>query len=181
MSVSPSAKNGATGRREEGAQTLLLAMGAPVLLVVVALMQLYLSANFNLSPWKGGGFGMFASVDRVEHRAIGVSFEGAGTMTVDIEALRDNSFPDEQLVDRVRSMPTQAAMERLGRRIDDMAWALTPEGVLTPAGGSSNPAVDLPPAIYPLVVIRVWRVVYDAEVEVVSPAQLEQLVRRREL
>ncbi len=34
-----------------------------LLLVVVATHQLYLSANVGLSPWSGGGFGMFSTTD----------------------------------------------------------------------------------------------------------------------
>lgn len=36
---------------------------APIGLVLIACLQLYLVHVHNLVPWKGGGFGMFASVD----------------------------------------------------------------------------------------------------------------------
>jgi hypothetical protein len=36
---------------------------SPLLLVVVALHQIYLTRAQNLSPWKGGGFGMFSSTE----------------------------------------------------------------------------------------------------------------------
>lgn len=36
---------------------------APGLLIVVALFQLYRAHTVDLRPWKGGGFGMFSSVD----------------------------------------------------------------------------------------------------------------------
>jgi hypothetical protein len=35
----------------------------PVLLFVVALHQIYLARSEQLSPWKGGGFGMFSSTE----------------------------------------------------------------------------------------------------------------------
>jgi hypothetical protein len=35
----------------------------PLVLVVVALHQIYLSKFELLSPWKGGGFGMFSSTE----------------------------------------------------------------------------------------------------------------------
>jgi hypothetical protein len=45
------------------------AIGAPsVLLIVVAAAQMTLARTAGLSPWKGGGFGMFASVDGLPFR-----------------------------------------------------------------------------------------------------------------
>jgi hypothetical protein len=41
----------------------LLAWGAPALLVAVAASQFWLAHARNLSAWKGGGFGMFSTVD----------------------------------------------------------------------------------------------------------------------
>jgi hypothetical protein len=46
-----------------------LAISAPtVLLLAVALVQMVLARTMDLSPWKGGGFGMFASVDGLPFR-----------------------------------------------------------------------------------------------------------------
>jgi len=42
---------------------------APVMLVGVALTQIYLAKTTSLSPWKGGGFGMFAVADDISARA----------------------------------------------------------------------------------------------------------------
>jgi len=51
----------------------------PVVLVVVALHQVHLATTRDLTPWKGGGFGMFASVDRSTWRAMqGVFVTDAG-------------------------------------------------------------------------------------------------------
>src|SRR5918993_690761 len=43
---------------------------APVLLVAVAVQQIILSSAFHLSPWTGGGFGMFSSVDTFATRVL---------------------------------------------------------------------------------------------------------------
>ena len=43
---------------------------APLLLLVVAGRQIILVHTVGLSPWHGGGFGMFASIDRDERRLI---------------------------------------------------------------------------------------------------------------
>jgi hypothetical protein len=37
--------------------------GAPLLLVIIACTQIYLVSAKSLSPWKGGGFGMFSTID----------------------------------------------------------------------------------------------------------------------
>ncbi len=49
---------------------LLLAFVAPVILTVVALGHQVLTATHDLNPWKGGGFGMFATVDSPGTRTI---------------------------------------------------------------------------------------------------------------
>jgi hypothetical protein len=37
--------------------------GAPLLLFIIACTQIYLVSVWSLSPWKGGGFGMFSTID----------------------------------------------------------------------------------------------------------------------
>lgn len=46
-----------------------------LLLVAVAAAQMALSLNAGLSPWKGGGFGMFASNDGLPFRSVRVFVE----------------------------------------------------------------------------------------------------------
>lgn len=46
------------------------------LLVVVAVVQTYLSQTTILSPWKGGGFGMYSAPHPTQLRAIFVEVEG---------------------------------------------------------------------------------------------------------
>jgi hypothetical protein len=36
---------------------------APLVLIGIACLQLYLAHSHHLTPWKGGGFGMFSTVD----------------------------------------------------------------------------------------------------------------------
>src|SRR5262245_49145722 len=42
----------------------------PVLLVVVALCQVALAKTVGLTPWKGGGFGMFSTLDHGAYRGV---------------------------------------------------------------------------------------------------------------
>ncbi len=44
-------------------RNFVLFLAVPALALFVAGRQLYLSSNYNLSTWKGGGMGMFASAD----------------------------------------------------------------------------------------------------------------------
>lgn len=50
----------------------------PVLLLAVASTQMTLARTSLLSPWKGGGFGMFASIDGLPFRQVRVFVEAPG-------------------------------------------------------------------------------------------------------
>lgn len=43
---------------------------APALLVLTALVQIALSRAGPLTPWRGGGFGLFSTVDKLENRIL---------------------------------------------------------------------------------------------------------------
>lgn len=43
---------------------------APALLVATALAQIVLTRAGPLTPWRGGGFGLFSSVDKLENRIL---------------------------------------------------------------------------------------------------------------
>lgn len=45
---------------------------APALLVAVASSQIALSRTVDLTPWKGGGFGMFATLDHAGYRGVDI-------------------------------------------------------------------------------------------------------------
>src|SRR5262245_53448819 len=44
----------------------------PLLLVVVAVVQIVLARTGDLTPWKGGGFGMFATLDHGAYRNVDI-------------------------------------------------------------------------------------------------------------
>jgi len=44
----------------------------PLLLFVVAVIQIALARISDLTPWKGGGFGMFATLDHAAYRAVDI-------------------------------------------------------------------------------------------------------------
>jgi hypothetical protein len=47
-------------------------MLAPALLIAVASTQIALSRTSDLTAWKGGGFGMFATLDHAGHRGLDI-------------------------------------------------------------------------------------------------------------
>ena len=52
----------------------------PTLLIIIAILQLVLVKTSHLSPWKGGGFGMFASIDSPNMRTVNAyGFDYNGT------------------------------------------------------------------------------------------------------
>ena len=44
----------------------------PLLLFVVAVIQIALARTADLTPWKGGGFGMFATLDHGAYRGVDI-------------------------------------------------------------------------------------------------------------
>jgi len=84
------------------------------LLVAVALAQITLARRANLSPWLGGGFGMFASTDgwgRREVRAVAVR-EGLRRPLV---PMRDAPAASR----RAAALPSETQLRALAR---ELAW-----------------------------------------------------------
>lgn len=95
---------------------------APGILVGIALLQLGLSHFGTLTPWKGGGFGMFASVDSLGMRV--VSCEG---VTHSGETIRILPFRgiNPATVDGWRAMPRNSTLQRLGNELLGMRFVPT--------------------------------------------------------
>ena len=90
--------------------------GVLTLVVTVALTQMLLVRFGSLSPWKGGGFGMFAAVDSPGMRIIsveGVDDEGQ-RFVIDVTSTLDSGTRR-----RLRSFPDTAGLRRLGRELRD--------------------------------------------------------------
>jgi hypothetical protein len=81
-----------------------------VLLVVVALNQVRLVYIDDLSPWSGGGFGMFSTTDTVADRHLHI-YELS-------PAMRREHFPPEDLEEevlRALALPSERRLEILNR------------------------------------------------------------------
>jgi hypothetical protein len=84
----------------------------PVLLVVVALLQMTVGRAWGLSPWKGGGFGMFATLDARPFRYVRIYVTAP-------ERSEELAIPAslEDSVAAAEILPTDAQLERLARRV----------------------------------------------------------------
>jgi hypothetical protein len=83
-----------------------------VLLVVVAGTQIVLARTAGMTPWKGGGFGMFSTLDHGAYRGVEAVIEGPNRS----EALE---IPPslEELAARAATCPTDWLLRQLAERI----------------------------------------------------------------
>jgi hypothetical protein len=84
------------------------------LLVVVALVQLVLAHTASLSPWSGGGFGMFSSLDHGSQRHLHAFIVRPG--------LRREIVPPPELtseIARARALPSEAGLRRIAIALAD--------------------------------------------------------------
>ena len=80
-----------------------------LLLLVVACVQVYLVRTQDLSPWKGGGFGMF-STNNDEHRGVDVWVEDSqGERRIDVSG--------DYRVARYAGYPVESRLRGLAHRI----------------------------------------------------------------
>ena len=99
---------------------------APALLCVIALIQIWVTAQRPLSPWKLGGFGMYSGVDSIAARWIRpVVIVGAAELPVSFDRLLEDR-PELAAVSRaVRSWPDAGRLAAIGDALlnGDGAWA----------------------------------------------------------
>lgn len=87
-------------------------MLVPAILIAIASHQIYLAKMHDLTPWKGGGFGMFSTVDDPTARwvrcyAIADGRETAVTIPTDLD----------RAAARVRAMPSREGLRRLAAEV----------------------------------------------------------------
>jgi hypothetical protein len=103
----------------------------PVLLAVVASVQIVLARTADLTPWKGGGFGMFSTLDHGAYRGIDVVVDAPDrSETIEIpaslaaDAARAAALPSDWLLRRLAEK-IAARERRYGRpvaRVTLTAW-----------------------------------------------------------
>lgn len=127
-----------------------------LIMVVVAGNQHRLAHTRDLSPWSGGGFGMFASVDSPNGRHLRAYVQNSGVRKeivfpsdLDDEVLRAATLPSDyrlrRLADSISMLEAdssftwdEAVIEVFSVRYD--TESLTPEGVLLRAARFEFPA-----------------------------------------
>jgi hypothetical protein len=79
-----------------------------VLLIAVAVTQVVLVRAADLSPWKGGGFGMFATTDGTAFRYVRLFADAPGrseeldvTASLEFAAVRAQLFPSDRFMTRL--------------------------------------------------------------------------------
>ena len=89
-----------------------------VLLCAVAINQLYLVRAHGLPPWKGGGFGMFATIDRSSDRFLRVYLldESDNKLPVNIPA------GYERECFRLETLPNQARLNAFAATLAQRPW-----------------------------------------------------------
>jgi hypothetical protein len=90
----------------------LAAILPAALLLTVAATQMAVARHGLLSPWKGGGFGMFASIDGLPFRQVRIVVDAPGRS----EEI-DPPASLERLTARTATYPHMRALERLGRAV----------------------------------------------------------------
>jgi len=98
---------------------LLARYGAPALLAVVALFQTYQALRHELTPWRGGGFGMFSTVDVPSARFFRLYLAtDEGEIPAPLPATLAISFRE------IQTLPTEESLDRLARRLAAATWAV---------------------------------------------------------
>jgi hypothetical protein len=94
---------------------------APLLLILVACIQIYRAHAYHQSPWKGGGFGMFASTDAPSARFLRCYLATpAGDVAVTVP-------PELKSPARhARTVPTDTNLAAVAQVLADATWI--PEG-----------------------------------------------------
>jgi hypothetical protein len=94
-----------------------LLWGPPLLLCAIACLQIYLAMTKSLSPWKGGGFGMFSTVDSPDARFLRIYLINGSQETPVL-------VPDSLKVlgREAQTIPSQALLSRLAERMAQGVW-----------------------------------------------------------
>src|SRR5262245_42025532 len=96
----------------------------PALLTVVALAQIAASFALRLFPWKGGGFGMFSSLDHSAFRGVDIVIEAPDRsealeipVSLDLMATRAANCPADWMLRRLAEQ-VAARERRNGRAVE---------------------------------------------------------------
>jgi hypothetical protein len=94
-----------------------LVWGSPILLCAIACLQIFLALTKSLSPWKGGGFGMFSTVDSPDARFLRIYLINGNEETAVL-------LPDhlKTLGRELQTIPSAALASDLAQRLAQGTW-----------------------------------------------------------
>jgi hypothetical protein len=144
----------------------------PVLILpVVALNQARMHADSGLSSWRGGGFGMFATVDRDYYRAFQVTVRSKdGTeLKLDwsvVENYLNGDVDRKETYSDARSLPSPERLAAVAELLATRTWQQNNGQVqiLSQGNGMHFRAKDF--------IIKVYGVTYDRTMNRVTPELL---------
>ena len=110
-----------------------------IVLILVALIQLYHSQFDRLTPWKGGGFGMFSTNKRANIVAVGYKSDG-DSIVIRVVASKYDIPISKNFLTTVKNFPTNKRLKRLGSMI--LSTHLKPEKIQIPQNIDSLSAVE---------------------------------------
>lgn len=161
--------------------------GPVLLLTVVASFQQLLAHSRNLSPWKGGGFGMFSTVDSPSARFVRVY------LTVAHQELAVAVPPHlGQVARELRTLPTRSRIEHFTVELIRSAWKVaylrapaagagSSEGLEIPIYAGMDTAQPSPPglsSVFPeRVRVEVWQYRFDRATSRLQATKLDESSR----
>lgn len=110
--------------------------GAVLLLLAIAIAHQVIAGPGRLSPWKGGGFGMFATLESPASRFVRVQLATEqGRFAVSIPPKLSAE------VSQLKTWPTEGRTQKLAERLAALRWV-----TLDPKGENILPYLGLQPA-----------------------------------
>lgn len=152
-----------------GITHLLASYAAVVLLTCLALRQQYYAHRHHLTAWLGGGMGMFATVDRIDHRVTRIYMTLDDGRELPVELPGKWSIVEQEM--RVRIMPTENRLSAFAVELGRGRWQeIQRDGhplVVTYAG--QDVALQLKCRSLR---VEVWRAAFDSATRTASMVRL---------
>lgn len=157
---------------------------APALLLVVAGAHSYLVEAKRQTPWEGGGFGMFSTMDKRQARFVRCTlFTSEGRVQVQTPSHLDT------YVEQMRARPTELRARRLAAFLIEADWVRAKSSEASTARESAAPPtgayryrppyedIDRPRASVDSVRVTVWRAQFESRPYRLEAEPLVRVIR----
>jgi hypothetical protein len=174
--MDPATDNGLQSKSEPSRSNLRRALIylPPIVLTIIATTQLFLSKQSTLVPWKGGGFGMFSSIDIEGYRIARAYLTLENRQEYPVQLASSDEF--ELSVPRATAFPTEPRLNALADQILRMNWRLNAgERVVSPSPrGSQEPKLR-----GAAIRLEILRITYERESRRIRRVLLAEVIRER--